>query len=156
MQTTTNYFAQARQDAKDMAVEFIDQIVTALYDEGQVSDDLFNDYPNGDAYHHETHVDKAYSLLEAATLLDQLAAYEETDNGLWEGLAPREAVSAQAAYTYGGAVLSMWSDLIDTLNNDGDVVEAVAKVGPLEDTFPRHEGIYEEIKAAVEKAIQEY
>jgi DNA-binding transcriptional MerR regulator len=124
----TNYPLEAENDAKDMVVEFVDQIVEKLMEQGEASDDLNNDYSNGDSYHHETHVDKSYSLLEAAELLDQLSAHEETDSGLWEGQAPRDAISTQAAYTYGSAVYSEWTDLISTINeNAKEVLEEFAE-----------------------------
>jgi len=111
-----NYRANARLDAIDMVRNYEDQIVEQLVDRGEASDDYNNDYPGGDSYHHEQHVDKSYSLLEAATLLDQLSDHEETDSGLWEGQLPREAITAQAAYTYGNAVSSFWSELLKAIN----------------------------------------
>jgi hypothetical protein len=131
--TETNYRQEAISDAKDMASEFLDTIVEALMDDGQASDDAFNDYPNGDAYHHESHVDKAYNLQEAAQLLDDLDEFEETDDGLWDGLAPRDAIGAQAAYTYGNAVLSYFADLIREINDDDDIEELVTDHGEIED-----------------------
>jgi DNA-binding transcriptional MerR regulator len=112
-----NYYAEAYDDAKDTVEEFLETIIESLIDNEEVSDDLFNDYPNGDSYHHETHTDRSYSLLEAAKLLDALGDYEETDSGLWEGQEPRDAVATQAAFTYGNAVLSMWQDYIKEIND---------------------------------------
>lgn len=112
-----NYWDSAESDAADTVEEFIDEIVEMLISDGEASKDLLNDYGRGDSYHHERHVDKDYSLLEAANLLDQLDRFEETDEGLWEGRSPREAVAAQAAYTYGNAVYSMFQDLIGDVND---------------------------------------
>ena len=112
----TNYHKEAESDAASMVQEFEDQIIEQLIDKGEASDDYNNDYDGGDEYHHQSHVDKAYSLLEAANLLDQLDRYEETDSGLWQGLKPREAISAQAAYTYGNAVGDVWRDFIKKIN----------------------------------------
>lgn len=111
-----NYYKDAQSDAKSMIDHFADEIVEQLINYGEASDDLLNDYPNGDRYHHENHVNKDYKLTEAAALLDQLSDYEETDNGLWEGLEPRRAISVQAAYTYGNAVYSLWRNLIEKIN----------------------------------------
>lgn len=111
-----NYFTNARDDAAETADEFIDQIVEQIADKGEASDDLHNDYPNGDSWHHETHVDKEYDLEDAAAVLKELREHKETDKGLWEGLEPEQAISAQAAYTYGAAVLSNWRDLIKKIN----------------------------------------
>lgn len=118
MPDETNYHKEAEDDAKQMVIEFSDQIVEKLIDDGEASDDLNNDYSGGDSYHHETHVDRSYSLLEAAILLDQLSEFEETDSGLWEGQEPREAIATQAAYTYGSAVYSEWVDFIREINDE--------------------------------------
>lgn len=118
----TNYRAEALDDARSTVSEFADEIVEKIMDGGDASDDLNNDYSNGDAYHHESHVDRDYNLREAAELLDDLSDFEETDSGLWEGLEPRKAIAAQAAYTYGNAVYSNWTDLI------GEINDAVAEI----------------------------
>ena len=116
MSEVINYNMQAMSDAHDMVSEFADEIADQL-SAGEASTDLFNDYSNGDSYHHESHVDKEYSLSEAAAILEQLSEHEETDSGLWEGLAPRDAISAQAAYTYGHAVMSHWQSVIREIND---------------------------------------
>ncbi len=115
-----NYYQSAQSDAKEMALEFIDATVEQLIEKGAASTDLYNDYDNGDRYHHEVHVDRFYSLLEAATLLDQLNEYEETDSGLWAEQMPTEAISTQAAFTYGNAVYSLWVDIIEYINREFD------------------------------------
>ena len=118
MTETTNYLREAADDAADTVRNFADEILEQLLDDGEASDDLLNDYPNGDAWHHECHVDKEYSLIDAATLIDQLRDFEENDSGLWEGLEPRRAIAAQAAYTYGNAVYSEWRELIEKINSE--------------------------------------
>ena len=118
MTETTNYLREAADDAADTVRNFADEILEQLLDDGEASDDLLNDYPNGDAWHHECHVDKDYSLIDAATLIDQLRDFEETDSGLWEGLEPRRAIAAQAAYTYGNAVYYEWRELIEKINSE--------------------------------------
>lgn len=124
----TNYRKEASDDAANMADNFLDEIVEQIQDKGRASDDINNDYDGGDSYHHETHIDKSYHLIEAAHLLDQLSDFEETDSGLWESLDPREAVSAMAAYTYGNAVYSYWTDLIKEINEK--VADENFDVGP--------------------------
>jgi hypothetical protein len=121
MSDTTTYYQDAENDARDTAENFLDVIIEQLLADGKASNDLNNDYPDGDAWHHEQHVDKSYTLTEAAELLDELSDYEETDWGLWQGQDPREAISTQAAYTYGNAVYSLWHDLIEEINSDDDV-----------------------------------
>lgn len=118
MPEETNYRKEAEEDARNMVEEFIDEIVEKLIGDGEASNDYNNDYSHGDSYHHETHVDRSYTLLEAAQLLDQLDDYEETDRGLWEGQEPRRAVETQAAFTYGNAVGSMWAKLIENINDN--------------------------------------
>ena len=110
---TTNYLREAADDAADTVRNFADEILEQLLDDGKASDDLLNDYPNGDAWHHESHVDKWYSMIDAATLIDQLDEFEETDSGLWEGQSFKEAIGTCAAFTYGNAVMSEWHDLIE-------------------------------------------
>jgi hypothetical protein len=63
-----------------------------------VARDLFNDYPGADSYHHETHVDKAYNLTDAASLLEQLSQYEETETGCGRDC-PRATPSARRQRT---------------------------------------------------------
>ncbi len=114
----TNYAVKAEEDAMECAEHFEDTLCQMWRDDRKLSTDLNNDYRNGDAYHHENHTDKAYSLADAAKLLDDLADSLETDNGLWDGQDPREAISTQAAYTYGNAVSYYWSAIIDAINED--------------------------------------
>lgn len=123
----------AQEDADDMVRNFQEEILDQLIDSGEASDDVNNDYPDGDAYHHENHVDRAYSLVEAAELLDELSEYEETDSGLWEGLAPRDAIAAQAAYTFGAAVTSLWSDRIREINQDDEIQDILESYHAIED-----------------------
>ena len=118
------YSEDAKSDAISTVQNFMDEIVEKIIGGEEVSDDLNNDYVCGDSYHHESHVDREYDLQEAAELLDELSNHEETDSGLWGGLKPRKAISAQAAYTYGNAVYSEWRDLIKAINED-DAIEAI-------------------------------
>ena len=114
----SDYRQDAEDDAKETILKYIDDIVEQLKEKGAASDDLFNDYDNDDAWHHESHVDRCYGLLEAAELLDQLSDHIEEDSGLWENLEPRQAIGTQAAFTYGNAVFSAWIDLIETINDE--------------------------------------
>lgn len=112
-----SYYADAQSDALETVRYFAEEMAERYAFSGEVSDDLLNDYTNGDSYHHENHVDRTYNLLDAAELLDELHDYKETDYGLWEGLDPRAAIAVQAAYTYGNAVYSMFCDLVRELND---------------------------------------
>jgi hypothetical protein len=123
----------ARRDAQETARNFLDDILEQVLGDSdkfaKVSHDLHNDYRDGDQYHHENHVDRDYSLVEAGRLLEELAEYEETDHGLWDGLEPRQAIAAQAAYAYGNAVLSWWQYLISRINEDQDLCDMVEGKG---------------------------
>lgn len=107
---------EAREDAIDTVLFFREEIAEKILQDGEASSDLYNDYDDGDRYHHETHVDRDYRLLEAAQLIDELSEHLETDYGLWEGLEPRKAIACQAAFTYGNAVLAEWHRLIEMIN----------------------------------------
>lgn len=124
-----NYWDDAKSDAAEMVENFRDEIVEMLIDDGKASDDFNNDYPNGDAYHHESHVDKWYDLQDAAAVLQQLSDHKETDTGLWEGLEPEAAIGAQATFTYGNAVAYHWGLLIEEIN------DAWGDIGPGFDMF---------------------
>lgn len=125
--TTTNYRAEAMGDAVECIKHFIDEIVEHILRDGEASDDLNNDYSDGDSYHHQTHVDKAYSLTVAAQIIDELSDDVETDSGLWHGLEPRDAISCQAAFTYGNGVMRCWSRLISEIN-DNSLIEAIKEL----------------------------
>lgn len=150
---TTDYRSEAHSDAQDTARNFIDEIVEQYVDKGGVSDDLNNDYSGGDSYHHETHVDRAYSLTGAAKVLDDLREHTETDSGLWERQEPREAISTQAAFTYGNAVYSRWTDLVKEINGDSDLSELKDQLDALDDTEPDDETKIAKIKALIRTQI---
>jgi trans-aconitate methyltransferase len=158
-----NYRADAINDAADTAENFIAEIVEQLIDDGKASDDLLNDYPDGDSYHHESHVDKDYRLLEAATLLDQLYEFEETDSGLWEGQSPRDAIGTQAAFTYGAAVYSMFTRLVAEINDDDEITDLIGEHNAIDDREEPtdkddadREAIREKIQARAETIIRDF
>ncbi len=136
MSEKIDYVDNARDDARDMAEYFIDEIVSQLRASGEASDDVNNDYDDGDAYHHGTHVDRAYRLTEASAILDQLAQWEADDEGLWAGQDPREAISTQAAFTYGNAVNDHWETVIRRINDDaasGILADMIGEDDPADD-----------------------
>ena len=122
MSDTENYRDNAESDARDCVSNFRDEIVEMLLNDGKASDDLLNDYPNGDSYHHENHTDKWYNLQEAAAVLDQLDEYEETDSGLWQGQDMKTALGTCAAFTYANAVYNEWNNLIESINDDAETI----------------------------------
>lgn len=122
-QTNRKYFLDALSDAWETGRDFVDTMVEQFESDGKVSDDLLNDYPDGDGYHHEQHTDRDYDLTEAAAILDELAEWEETDDGLWQGLEPRRAIAAQAAYTYSACVYDLWRrHVVEELNDKLDAL----------------------------------
>lgn len=130
-----NYQLVARTDAMDSVEYFVDEIVEHLVENGQERIWPLNDLEGFDEYHHSTHVDHEYNLSEAASILDQLDRYEETDSGLWQGLEPRRAISAQAAYTYGNAVLSMIDDILEAIKDDYTIAELLDDYISVENTL---------------------
>lgn len=143
----------ARIDACDMAENFLDEIVEQLVEKGEASNDINNDYPGGDEYHHSSHIDKSYTLLEAAQLLDDYSEHEESDSGLWEGLEPRRAIEAQAAYTYGNAVASEWFDLIKEINEA--VEELSDELEEIDETRATKEKRFNELDMKAELTAEE-
>lgn len=112
-----SYLDDAKESAVDTVNNFEDEILERLVNDDDASDDLLNDYPNGDSYHHENHTDKYYSPTEAIALLEELDEYEETDRGLWEGVEDwRKIIGTIAAYTYSNAVHAQFRALIEEIN----------------------------------------
>lgn len=140
-----NYRNEASDDAADFAENFLDQIIEQIVENGKASDDFRNDYSDGDSYFYESYVDRGYSLKEAAELLDEL---EETDSGLWEGQSPRDAISTQAAFTYGNAVASFIHYLIEEIN---DAIEELQS-----DLEPDDVLTSEQVKKVVKEKIAEF
>jgi len=118
----SNYTQKAIDDARETVSEYREEILEKLEESDKASDDLFNDYSAGDAYHHESHIDNFYNLTNAAELIDELSDHEETDSGLWASQQPKEAIGTCAAYTYGNAVYSEWRDLIKEINDKAEII----------------------------------
>lgn len=126
-----NWYKEALGDAIEMVDYFEDEVVEQLEEKAEASSDL-NDYSDGDEYHHSSHTDKSYSLIDAAHLLNHLSNYEETDSGLWEGMDdPERMIEVKAAFTYGNAVLGEFRDLITELNEAFEGFTPIRK-GPKE------------------------
>lgn len=146
-----SYLEQAKDDAKEMANYFIDEIAEQFIEDGKVSDDI------DDSYHHETHIDKSYDLQESAEILDDLSNYEEEDEGLWEGQKPKEAIATQAAYTYGNAVIDCYQKLIENINDDTELCNLYDELYEIEDVVDAEiEEQKEEHDAEEEKSKEEH
>jgi hypothetical protein len=112
-----SYMSNAENDAKMLITDyFMDEIIEKIIGDGKASDDINNDYHNGDGIFHETIVDQDYSSEDAIELLSELYRYEEEDSGLWEGQEWDRILATKAAFTYGNAVYDKWNDLIMEIN----------------------------------------
>jgi hypothetical protein len=102
----TDYRKEAASDALELIDEFTDEIIESL--EAFMDDPMrVIDRDRAQTWLHESVIGKRYSLMDAATLLDQLPGHAESDSGLWQGQGPRDAISTQAAFTYRNAVYSI-------------------------------------------------
>lgn len=132
-----DYRDRAEDDAWEAVEHFMDEIAEQIAESGEASDDMSNDYPDGDSYHHESHVDRWYDLTDAAQILDELSEYEETDGGLWDGREPRDAIAAQAAFTYGNAVYDLWRDRVREVNDYFDPLPGWVEEADCKEPFVR-------------------
>lgn len=116
-----SYRKMAHDDAIELIQEYFkDEIVEQLSKNGRASDDIYNDYANGDEIFHEVIIDRDYKPYDAVILLDELGEYQEDDSGLWEGLTRWDDMLATiAAYTYGNAVMAEWRYHIKHINEVG-------------------------------------
>ncbi len=118
MSSEPNHLADAERQAWDFIWEHEDDVRDDLIEgvAGTEPDDYDRDWMRGDQY------GGTPGLTEAAVMLDQLSDHEETDEGLWEGLPPREAIAAQAAWTYGNAVAHFVKANLEQVNSFFDSV----------------------------------
>jgi len=113
---TMSYLDEAANDARNLAIEFKDEITEEILMMAKAQEMLHAYGERAHAILNERYSQWSGSLMEADQLLDELFAYEEKDAGLWRGLAPRRAVVAQAAYTYRNAVAVMFRRFMENLN----------------------------------------
>ena len=104
------YWDDVTREAVDFIVEYSEMIEEGLVDDAEFN---YNEMDNLDQAFHESIVDRAYSLEDAAYVLEH-TNNEETDSGLWEGQDMRSAMSACAAYSYGNDV---WQELVEQYEN---------------------------------------
>ena len=147
----SNRINSATDDAKDTALHFLNYITQQLIEGDDASADLFNDYCDGDSYFHESHIDREFHLKTAAEILETYAEFEETDSGLWEGLDPKTAISVQAAYTYGNAIMSEWQRIIHHINESD---QRVILADMIQD-YEKDELTLDDLCAVVRQAIEE-
>lgn len=118
-----SYYQQTKEDAIDFIDELTDEIVEQFLSDGEIGEDIRNDFAHGDSLFHETIVDRWYSPEDAIMLLSNLHEWEETDEGLWEGQDWEEIISMKAAWTYGNAVYEFATDVINQIRDAIDMDE---------------------------------
>jgi len=133
------YFDKAREAAKDAAKHFEDEIVEEIIDsEGKTRKVYIGDY--SDSYAHENLSDSYYNLHEAADVLDDLSKYEADDEGLWEGMKPRDAISVMAAETFRNAAESFFSQILEKVNDEIEAAEGDGLIWDFDDYLKAAEG----------------
>lgn len=120
-----NWRQEAEEDGRSLAGDIAEEIKSAVADykakneikDGEDISDIINEIYD-DLYQDEDIRFKAVeyadgqfiynsidAIIEALQCIDRLSDYEETDNGLWEGLKTiEEQINARATYTYSNAI----------------------------------------------------
>lgn len=150
------YTDEAKSDAWDMVNEFSEKIAEYMVEEEELNPHEFdfNNIDGLDAYHHETHYNTEYTLLEAATLMDDLSEHIATDSGLWEGLEPRKAVAVQAAFTFGDAVMYYYSELMECICEDTEIVRMMEDYAE-DETGETKDRVEDEIHSRILEILKE-
>jgi hypothetical protein len=118
--TDTNYREKAEEEAKDMLRYHRDEVAEALSSAHTDTGVHRLVEQATDRYLWESVTDRAYSLREAADVIEELFSVREMDSGLWDGQEPFDAISTMAAYTFRNAVASEARDLVDRLVEAAD------------------------------------
>ena len=109
-----DYYDEVRKEAVDFIEEVMDEVAESLKNgenyllDGDV-EDRFS----------ECVTDRSYTLSDAAFVIDHSNSVE-TDSGLWEGMSPKEAIEAQAAFTFSNDVRSEVEDIYEDLKSTYD------------------------------------
>lgn len=131
----SNYHEKVRSDTGDFVNEYFDDFLQSVKD-GEKAD--FHDYIDGDNKLHE-HIDQYLDLREAVDILEQ-CENEETDSGLWEGLPPKEAVTAMAFWSFKADVYKEIKSMFEEKLND-ELVELESKLDSMHDKLEELEEI---------------
>jgi hypothetical protein len=111
-----DYEKDVEEDAKDFIENHDDVIIEAIAEylesPGRSEINLYS--MNLDDSFHEEVVDRSYSLEDAAFIISA-SDDPESDSGLWEGQEPADALSTQAAYTYGNDVRSRCEAILEEI-----------------------------------------
>ena len=120
---------KADEDAKYFIKDYLtDEIVEQFMMDGEIGEDIRNDFSSGDSAFHEAIVDRDYDTQEATDLVYELSEFEETDTGLWEGKDWEAALAMKAAFTYGNAVYDKATDILNDIREEIDMDELDEKI----------------------------
>lgn len=142
MQDGTDYRKESLGDAWGVIENHADDIASDVKSGGVPED---NDEPIDESIRECD--PNVYGLKDAAEILDQLSDHEETDEGLWESLPPREAIASQAYFTYQNAVRHEVGVILEDLAGHLDAVD---------DCIPEGAGDLDAWKAAVARMYCEF
>lgn len=125
---------------EEEALSFMNEIEEYIHDgveNGWDWYDLHYHRQNIQDYFHEQVIDKYWDLDDAVCILQNVdPIYIEDDGGLWDGVEPLQALSIQAAFTYGNVVSDRCLEIYDEI-------------------LERYEELIEEHSDFVEMAIKE-
>lgn len=117
-----NYDEQVIEEAKCFLYDNEDMIRDAIKNG---SDFDRNDIDELDEVFHYSIVDRAYSLMEAAFIVENCHE-EEHDSGLWDGQSPRDAINTMAAFSFANDVWDELTALYEQIRSEYDeVMEAM-------------------------------
>lgn len=139
--TQMDWVAEVKDCLKDFIDEYTDSIVQQVkHGKTVIIDQDF--YLSASEYIHEKITHKFdLSISEAADLINTLEDYEETDEGLWQGERPSQAIRSMAAATFTKAFIHAFNSFSVTLREM-----------PLQNR--RHATIISNIKSALNYTIQ--
>ena len=115
-----NYQKDVDNEARDFFLDHEEMIVTALTDDVEWDR---NDIDDLDERFFETVTDRAYTLHDAAYIVEE-CENEETDTGLWEGQQPEDAIKTKAAFSFANDVWFECKRLYGELEEETDEKES--------------------------------
>lgn len=103
------------KEAIDFIIEHEDMFKEAIVDEIESTYDI----SEFDTALHENITDRAYTLMDAAFVIEN-SDNPEDDSGMWEGQEPEKALKTQAAYTFRNNVDTEITDQYNELKEEYD------------------------------------
>jgi hypothetical protein len=119
-----SYQSEAQENARYILKDFIDEIADDAFEDGEIASDP-SDVDGLDRRMSEERGNQSYGLADAAQVLQELSDYEETDEGLWEGQAPEEAICTKACYTFDNAVRNMIDEQFSDWRSNDEITEVL-------------------------------